>query len=123
MARAVLTLTFKTKYLFCPTCSTSPLKLSQVEVEKFIKKHHKHSNNLYDRYTRLVGYVQQPKFLKGKKIVIKFINERKIKNEKQKVFKCHSKDCEYYNKGTKEFCSIKCKANHKDYKEQKRRKK
>jgi hypothetical protein len=121
MARAILTITLKTKYLFCPTCSVSPVNLTQPMVEKFLKKHAKHSNNLYDRYTRLVGYVKEPKLLRGKKVAIKFIDERSIKKEKKKLFKCHSKDCEYYKEGVKEFCSAACKANHEDYKRQKRK--
>jgi hypothetical protein len=123
MARAILTLTFKTKYLFCPTCSIGPVNYTQPMVEKFIKKHYKHSNNLYDRYTRVVGKIQEPSYLKGKKVVVKFIDERKINKEKKKIFKCHSKDCVYYDKKTKEFCSAACIANHKDRKHQKRRKK
>lgn len=122
MPRAIITLELKVKYLFCPTCSVSPVNLTQPMVEKFIKKHFKHSNSLYDRYTRLVGKVQTPDFLKNKKVVVKFIDERNIKKEKKQVFKCHSKDCPYYDEKTKEFCSAACIANHKDWKKQKKNK-
>ena len=120
MPRAILKVEFKVKYLFCPTCSVSPVNLTQPMVEKFLKKHYKHSNSLYDRYTRTVGKIIEPSYIKGKKVVVKFIDERSAKKEKKQIFKCHSIDCPNYDKETKEFCSVACKANHLDWKKQKK---